>query len=171
MSNMKHFILFILLLTITALAEDNLHAIKGGLLAHATGPVSSGKEDGTDLHLELLFKKKLLKAYPALGADINLNGHTSFLYTGLVWEGKFFSYLHLGAFFGLAVHNGELDEGSESSRQLGTRVLFREALDIGVYLQENLVLSLMYDHYSNVGFEGKRNQGNDNMGLVLSYYF
>ena len=168
---MRQLILLVFLLISSACAQDSLYAIKGGFLAHATGPVSSGREEGTDLHLELLFNKKLLKAYPTIGADINLNGDTSFLYTGLVWEDKFFSYLHLGAFFGFSLHNGDLDEGNENSRQLGTRVLFREALDIGVYLRDDLVLSFMYEHNSNAGLQGKRNQGNDNLGFVLAYYF
>lgn len=161
--------MFLFLISVSA--NDNIYAIKGGLLSHATGPVSSGKEEGTDLHLELLFNQKFLKAYPTVGTDINLNGDTSFLYTGLVWEDKFFAYLHLGVFFGFALHNGDLDSADEDTRKLGTRVLFREALDIGVYLQDDLVLSFMYDHYSNAGLNGKNNQGNDNMGLVLSYYF
>ena len=169
--NMKQFIILIFLFISSGFAEDTLYAIKGGLLSHATGPISSGIEEGTDLHLELLFNKKLLKGYPTLGTDINLNGDTSFLYTGLSWEGKYFSYLYLGTFFGLALHSGDLNNGSTISRQFGTRVLFREALDIGIYLEDGLVLSFMYDHYSNGGLGAKRNQGNDNIGFVLSYYF
>ena len=148
-----------------------MHAIKAGFLAHSTGPVSSGTESGIDLNVEVLFKDRFLKAYPSIGADINLNGDTSFLYTGLSWEGKFYNFLHLGAFFGFAVHNGDLENNNNDSREYGTRVLFREALDIGIYIRDDLALNFMYDHYSNAGLTNKKNQGNDNIGLRLSYYF
>ena len=134
--NMRYLLVLLFLLFSLSNADETLYAIKGGLLAHSTGPVSSGVEDGTDAHVEVLFKDKVLKAYPSIGADINLNGDTSFLYTGLSWEGKFFDLIHLGAFFGFAIHNGDLDTSDKDTRQYGTRVLFREALDIGFYLNE-----------------------------------
>ena len=123
-----------------------------------------------DLHAELLFKKTYLKAYPSVGADINLNGDTSFFYGGFSWEGQFFEYLSLGAFFGPSIHDGESDNGASDKRQLGSRILIRAAIDIGVYLTDDITLSFMYDHYSNTGLFEKRNQGNDNMGLRLSLY-
>jgi lipid A 3-O-deacylase len=152
-------------------ADEVLYAVKGGLLAHSTGPVSSGIEDGIDAHAEVLFKDRLLKAYPSIGADINLNGDTSFLYAGLSWEGKFFDLLHLGTFLGPSIHDGESDNGDSDKRQLGSRILVRAAIDIGVYLTDDIALSFMYDHYSNTGLIEKRNQGNDNMGLRMSLYF
>ena len=128
------------------------------------------KEGGMELHPELLFKKTYLKAYPSVGADINLNGDTSFFYGGFSWEGQFFEYLSLGAFFGPSIHDGESDNGASDKRQLGSRILIRAAIDIGVYLTDDITLSFMYDHYSNTGLFEKRNQGNDNMGLRLSLY-
>jgi len=152
-------------------AEKTFYAIKGGLLSHSTGPISSGKESGIDLHAKLLFTTKILKAYPGVGTDINLNGDTSFLYGGLSRQGKFFKHLLLGAFFGLAVHNGDLDASNSDKRQFGTRLLFREAIDIGFYMNKEVSISLMYDHYSNAGLANKRNQGNDNIGIRVSYYY
>ena len=168
---MKQIILLIFILFNSICADDTFHAVRLGVLSHSTGPVSSGKEEGVDLHTEFLFNTKILKAYPAIGADINLNGDTSFLYSTLVWEGRFFKFLLLGVSLGLGVHDGELNEGSSDKRQLGTRILFREAVEIGWYLQDDLVLSFMYDHYSNSGLGSRPNKGNDNMGLRLSYYF
>ncbi len=155
----------------TVYAQDTLYALKGGILAHSTGPVSSGKEDGVDLNGEVLFNKRVLKGYPAVGADVNLNGNTSFLYGGLAWEGRLFKHLLLGGFLGLAIHNGDLDSENDDMRQLGTRVLIREAVDIGFYLRDDLVASIMYDHYSNTGLGESRNEGNDNIGIRLAYYF
>jgi Lipid A 3-O-deacylase (PagL) len=168
---MKQIIILTFLLISPIYAEGNIYALKAGLLSHSTGAISDGRESGTDLHLELLFNQKFLKAYPALGADINLHGDTSFIYSGLAWEGKFFKSLLLGTSFGIALHNGDLEGGSSENRQLGTRILFRGAVDIGLYLRPDLSMSFMYDHYSNLGLAGQRNQGNDNMGIRLSYYF
>lgn len=165
-------LLFILVfIVVSAIAQENVHAIKGGLLAHSTGPLSSGKESGVDINAEVVFSKKLLKGNLAVGMDINTNADTSFVYSGLSWEGRFLKYIQLGAFFGLGMHNGDLDKSSDEKRQLGTRILFRGALEIGLYLKEDISVSFMYDHYSNTGLSGKRNQGNDNLGLRLSYYF
>ena len=165
-------LLFILVLVVVSvMAQENIYAIKGGLLAHSTGPLSSGKESGVDINVEVLFMDELLKGHLSVGADVNTNADTSFVYSGLSWEGKFYKYIHLGAFFGLGLHNGDLDKSGSEKRQLGTRVVFREALEIGLYLKEDISVSFMYDHYSNAGLAGKRNQGNDNLGLRLSYYF
>ncbi|MCK5111338.1 MAG: acyloxyacyl hydrolase [Arcobacteraceae bacterium] len=152
-------------------ADETYHSIKGGILSHSTGPISSGRENGIDLHGELQFKEKILKGHFAVGADINTNGDTSFIFGGLAWEDRFFDNLLLGAFFGFATHDGELNNGNSDKRQLGTRLLFREAIDIGFYIKEDISISLIYDHYSNVGLNDMRNQGNDNLGIRLGYYF
>lgn len=164
-------LIMLVFVVVFAVAQENIYAIKGGLLAHSTGPYSSGKESGVDINAEVVFAQKLLKANLAVGMDINTNSDTSFIYSGLSWEGKFCKHLQLGAFFGLALHNGDLDRGRSENRQLGTRILFREALEVGLYINEDISVSFMYDHYSNAGLAGKVNQGNDNLGLRLSYYF
>ena len=168
---MTRILIIIHLLFIPLYSDGSLYALKGGLLAHSTGPVSSGKEEGVDIHMELLFNQKFLSAYLSLGANVNLNGDTSFLYTGLTWESRFLKDIHLGAFVGFAVHNGEIDSNKEDKRQFGMRILFRTALDIGYYLRDDVSLNFMYEHYSHAGLFITRNQGNDNVGLRLSYYF
>lgn len=168
---MKKIVFFLYLWANMIFANDSFHAIKGGVLSHSTGLISEGIEDGTDLHAELLYKNKLLNGYPTIGTDINLNGDTSFLYGSLTWEDKFYKDLLLGGSAGLAVHNGELEDGSSDRRQLGQRILFRVAVDIGMYFNDETAVSFMYAHYSHMGIGGKRNQGNDNIGLRLSYYF
>jgi hypothetical protein len=152
-------------------ADENYYAVKGGILAHSTGFVSTGRESGVDINTELQFKEKILKANYTVGADINTNNDTSFIYGGLSWEDRFFNHLLLGAFFGAAIHNGDLDNGASDKRQLGSRITFRESLDIGFYLNKDLSISIMYDHYSNLGLGGVRNEGNDNIGIRIGYYF
>lgn len=159
------------LLLISLRAEEGLHAIRGGILAHSTGPVSNGQEEGVDLHAEVLWNETLAGGYYVAGADLSLRGETSFIYTGLSWEKKYFKKLHLGAFGGFGIHDGKLDGDRNDRRLLGSRVLFRVAMDVGWYLNDQWSLNFLYDHYSNLGIGNVRNQGNDNMGLRLSYYF
>jgi len=56
-------------------------------------------------------------------------------------------------------------------RRFGTRFLFRETLEIGFFLNDKAAVGFVYEHCSNAGLAGKRNQGNDNTGLRISYYF
>ena len=152
-------------------ADDIFYAVKAGVLSHSTGPISNGIESGIDINAEVLFQEKFLKAHPAVGVDINTNNDTSFMYCGLAWEDRFFKHLLLGIFVGLSSHNGDIKNNHEDKRQLGSRVLLRGAIDIGYYLNKNSSISFIYDHYSHLGLLDKRNQGNDNLGLRLGYYF
>ncbi len=163
-------VFLIILYCLSVYASDNLYAVRGGVLSHSTGVISSGKESGIDLHAEALYRQRLLNAYPAVGVDLNLNGDTSFVYGTLVWEEKFLRQLLLGASLGVAIHDGELDEGSSDRRQLGSRVLIRAAVETGYFIDEAVAVSFMYAHYSHTGIK-ERNQGNDNIGLRVSYYF
>ncbi len=151
--------------------QAEIHALRGGVLSHSTGPVSNGQEHGVDVHIEAAFNDIFLNGYYALGMDLSTQGETSFVYTGLSWEGRFFRRVHLGGFLGLGLHDGELDGNRDDRRLLGTRVLFRTAVEVGWYVDDVWCLSFMYDHYSNLGIGDVRNQGNDNMGLRLSYDF
>lgn len=161
----------LVLIVMSMQGGDSFYALKGGLLSHGEGPISSGREDGIDLHAEVLFDEKFLNAYPTVGTDINVKGNTSFIYGGLAWEGRFFKHLLLGGFLGIAVHDGDLDRDDVTKRQFGTRFLFREAVEVGFYLSDHVAVGLIYDHCSNAGLAGKRNQGNDNTGVRISYYF
>jgi len=164
-------ILLLFLCLISISASENLYALKGGIFSHNAGIVTSGKDGCIDIHAELLYNKKILKGYPTFGTEININGDSSVLYTGLSWEGKYFKNLLLGAFFGATVHNGNLNNENSNQRKLGTRFLFREAIDIGYYINHNYVISFLANHYSNAGLGGVKNQGNSNIGFRLSYYF
>ena len=168
---MRKSLLLIFLCLISISANDNFHAVKAGIFSHNAGIINSSEDSYIDIHAELLYNKKILKGYPTIGAEININGDSSFLYTGLSWEGRYFKNLTLGAFFGAAVHNGNLDNESSCQRKLGTRILFREAIDIGYYINRNYTISFLANHYSNGGLGGVKNQGNSNIGFRLSYYF
>lgn len=164
-------VLITLFFLITQLYAD-IHAIKSGVLIHGEGPISSGREKGYDLNVELLYQETFIYAHLATGVELNNSGFTNFLYGGLAWDGYLFDFLAWEIFWGGAIHDGNLTPKQQDRRALGSRVLFREAIALGFGITENMTLTLIYAHYSHSGAdEGLYNQGNDNTGLRLAYYF
>lgn len=150
----------------------DIYSLKGGILAHGKGPLSSGREQGYDLTLEVLWEESFLLAYPGVGIEVNNSGFTNFLYTGLDWEGYFFDTIVWELFFGIAVHDGNLTPSDPKKRALGSRVLFREAIALGFDISSEMTVTLIYVHYSHSGTdESLYNQGSDNTGIRLGYYF
>lgn len=157
---------------ITTQLYGDFYAAKVGVLAHGEGPLSSGREQGYDLNMEILWEDTIIYAHPAVGADINNQGFTNFLYTGLAWEGYMFDIIVWELFWGGAIHDGKLQSNTPDRRSLGSRVLFREAIALGFDIAENMTFTIIYDHYSHSGTdESLPNQGTDNTGLRLAYYF
>ena len=71
---------------------------------------------------------------------------------------------------GGAVHDGETSTSRRDRKELGTRVLFREAIEIGYRFQEHHALSLRFDHISNASL-ADNNEGLDTLGVVYGYSF
>ncbi len=152
--------------------------LRFGLLAHNRGPIASRTEDGAQINMEARFASPgflslLFEPRPTVGASINTAGDTSFLYGGLTWGGFVWRGLFVEGFFGMAVHDGWLDshDPDPPRRLMGSRVVFREALEIGYRFLDVHSLSFMVDHYSNAGWIAERNQGNDDFGLRYGYKF
>lgn len=148
-----------------------------GILAHNIGPIASAREDGAQINAELRFKSPPLFEYilsprPHIGASINTAGDTSFLYLGLTWTWNITDALFLDLSFGGAIHDGWLTshEPEPDRRLMGSRLLFRESLELGYRFFDRHSLSLMLDHVSNAGLSHK-NQGNDDVGLRYGYRF
>jgi lipid A 3-O-deacylase len=150
-----------------------------GVLAHNKGLIAEHTEHGAQINLEARFRspdfmKPVLSPRPTLGVSANTAGDTSFVYGGLTWGGFLWRGLFLEGFVGLAAHDGERnsrDPEPHERRQFGSRVLFREAVEIGYRFLDNHSLSIMLDHYSNGGLLADRNQGNDDVGLRYGYKF
>ncbi len=106
---------------------------RGGILAHDRVPTLTHKEPGADINLEVLFHSPdflgvIWSPRPHLGFAINTGGDTSQLYAGLTWEWEFWSNLFVSLALGGAIHDGDLDVRSNDQKELGCRVLFREAV-------------------------------------------
>jgi hypothetical protein len=137
-------------------------AVRAGLLIHDVAPLwgNTRQERGADLNLEFTAGGPW-PIRPLAGVSINTAGHTSQLYAGLVYEyqpGRF----NFGLAAGGAIHTGAL--ASSTTRSLGSRLIFRIALEIGYELQPGQELSIYLAHISNAGL-ADHNAGLDTLGL------
>ena len=103
--------------------------------------------------------------HPHLGISINSGSDTSKLYAGVSIVpdlGALFISFSLGG----AVHNGDLV--TEDGRSLGSRLLFRLAAEVGIWVCGKHRVSVMFDHVSNGGL-ASRNAGLDTIGIRYSF--
>jgi lipid A 3-O-deacylase len=156
--------------------------LRAGVLAHDIGLFGGNAEDGADINAEVRFVspdflKWAFSPRPHLGISVNTEGATSQLYFGLTWTATLFRDVVLrgdGLFvelsLGGAVHDGEIDTQRLDRKSLGSRVLFREALEIGWAFTPSQSISLMLDHMSNANL-AERNEGLDNFGIRYGIKF
>jgi lipid A 3-O-deacylase len=153
---------------------------RAGLFHHDAGVFGRHKEDGADLDLELRFASPefldlIAAPRPHLGLRANLDGNTSQLYFGLTWSFMLWrsdgaNGLFLDASFGGSLHDGKLDGASLEHKSLGSRVLFRESLELGYRFGEVHSISLMLDHISNANL-AEHNEGLDDVGIRYGLKF
>lgn len=153
------------------------HEIRGGVLYHDF----SGKESGVDLNAEYLSKWAAFDLFiprtpvqavfrPHLGANLNLNGDTSFAYAGYSLTLNLSERLFLEGSFGGMVHNGMSDSHDDKRLDLGCNVMFRESIAAGFRITEHWNISAMLEHASNSGFCSDNN-GLTNAGIRVGYAF
>lgn len=154
-----------------------LRELRVGVLAHDVDGLWSGSraESGVDYNLELCLRRPSFRflsgeVTPNLGISVNNRGHTSKLYVGFLWWHLYDSGVFLNLGLGLAVHDGERETNRDDRKELGSRVLFRVPVEVGVRLGERHSLSLAFDHISNAGLADE-NEGLDTLGLRWGYSF
>jgi lipid A 3-O-deacylase len=151
-----------------------------------------GKEHGADINPELIWQSPIsndmiatapawlhwaLQPRPTIGAAINTAGDTDQFYVGATWSWFLTQNIInpgdgivLGYFFGPGFNDGEIRSTSDNRKALGSRVLFREALDLGYQINPTWEISAYIDHISNGGL-AKENQSINDVGLRLGYRF
>ncbi len=156
--------------------------VKIGVLAHDIGFLTHHVEGGADLNLEVLFPAPDLLTIigsprPHIGADINTAGNTSDGYFGLTWGIMLIQSLFgagdgvfVNGSLGGAVHDGYIDSGPANRKLLGSRVLFRESLELGYQLNPAISVSTLLDHISNANL-GRHNMGITSAGARLGFKF
>ncbi|RYE05840.1 MAG: acyloxyacyl hydrolase [Rickettsiaceae bacterium] len=113
-------------------------------------------------------KSAFMSPRPHLGVMIAANGGTNQLYGGVTWRipmQQFFAELS----FGGEIHDSPLrKKPGIKKRALGTRLLFRESIGLGVNLTEQLTATALIDHASNASIR-LPNSGLTEAGLQIGY--
>ena len=169
-------LLFLILGTASVGHTGPVDEIRVGLLYHDPELWGgSGDEEGFDLNGELILSPSLELfsgiLRPNLGFSLNSEGNTSKIYGGALWEYRWPRGYFFDLGFGLAVHNGEIEEGKVADMaQLGSTVLFRVAFEVGFAIGNRHLISMMFDHISNA-YLADPNEGLDTLGLRYGYRF
>lgn len=150
--------------------------LRVGLLQHDLDGYG-GSENGVDLTVELrgsplqgAFWRRVLSPRPHVGVNLNDSGATSSLYAGLSWIVDVGEIAYVSADFGGAVHDGKLETADPDRAELGSRILFHEALELGVRTGERWRLGVRIDHISNANLASE-NDGITNIGVLVSREF
>ncbi len=154
-----------------------LSEVRLGIVHHDTGVFGHNKEDAVDIALGVRFQPLsgdvwdiVANPRPFLGLNINTAGDTSSLNGGLnwdwtVWNQSFFSFA-----WGGAVHDGKLSTNKPGRKELGSRVLFYLAAELGYRFGSHQSVAIRLDHMSTAGLTDD-NEGLDTVGLVYGYHF
>jgi len=161
-----------------ALAEPAgfVSEVKLGVLAHDVPILGrDNREGGVDINGEILFQSVDLlgpdwQLRPHLGLQVNLSGGTSQAYAGLSATRYLSQRIWGTASVGGAIHTGETTDFDEDRKSLGSRALFRLAVELGVDVTQNASVSLYFDHESNASL-GTFNPGLDNVGVRAGWRF
>lgn len=169
--------------------------IKAGLLTQSSSILDSDNpgefwyqkdEHGASVNGEVLFNgpgflQHIYTPRINLGLNISTAGDTDYAYTGLQWDGNLTDKLFVAGFFGFMVHDGVIsraptDPRYNTTRMLGSRVLFRLGPEIGYNFDAHNSLMLTYAHSSNGwilnGFDVEgHNEGLDQIGVRYGYKF
>ena len=157
--------------------DDHRGEWRLGVVDHDAGVFGRTKESGVDITAELRFKPLRGGFWDALGsprlhvgANISTAGDTNQFYSGLTWSWYFWGPLFASFDFGASIHDGSLSSSKSDEKELGSRILFREALELGVRLTHRHSLAIRLDHSSNANL-ADNNEGIDTIGLVYGYRF
>lgn len=157
--------------------DDHRGEWRFGISDHDAGVFGRTKESGVDITAELRFKPLHGGFWDALGsprlhigANISTAGDTSQFYSGLTWSWYFWGPLFASFDLGASIHDGSLSSSKSDAKELGSRILIREALELGVRLTHRHTLAIRLDHASNANL-AKHNEGIDSIGLVYGYRF
>jgi lipid A 3-O-deacylase len=172
------------LLSGTAAAQQPklVNELKIGGMAHDVGFLGRHVEGGANVNVELLFTPPDLFRYigsprPHIGGGINTSGNTSYGYFGLTWGIMLIQNLFRGGdgvfangSLGGAVHDGHLLTAPPDRKRLGSRILFRESLELGYQVNPAISVSAILDHISNANL-ASRNAGITSAGARVGFRF
>jgi lipid A 3-O-deacylase len=156
--------------------------VRLGVLAHDLSVGGSRKEGGANINGTIFFNRLpkiesvpgwlafILAPRPIIGGSVNTSGDTSYGHFGVNWGGDVTERLFVDFSFGGAIHSGNKNVNDPARKHLGCRVVFREALSVGVHITEQINVSGIIEHISNAGI-CSRNDGITSAGARLGYRF
>jgi lipid A 3-O-deacylase len=155
----------------------SLSEVRLGIAHHDTGVFGHNKEDAVDIALGVRFQPLggevwdvVANPRPFLGLNFNTAGDTSSLNGGLNWDWDVWNQTFFSFAWGGALHNGKLSTNNPGRKELGSRVLFYLAAELGYRFDRRQSVVIRLDHMSNAGLTND-NEGLDTVGLVYSYHF
>ena len=132
----------------------------------------------------------LFSPHPVFGVTINTEDETHTAYLALHWQYDFDNRLFLAGAFGFAAHTGNLDQAERQCAPgegcslpgnrafvdtgevtLGSRILFRESIELGYWVAERHGISVYFAHVSNASLFDEDNDGMNFLGLRYRYAF
>jgi hypothetical protein len=144
----------------------------------------------TLLTFENRYLRFLFSPNPIVGGTINSDNETHTAYLAMNWQYRFESDWFVAGSFGFTYHTGNLDQAEENcpvgttcslpgNRRfvdtgdvtLGSRILFRESVELGYWVAERHGLSLYFAHMSNASIFDEDNDGMNFLGLRYRYAF
>lgn len=136
------------------------------------------------------FLKFLFSPHPILGGTINTDNETHTGYLALGWQYVFESGVFIGGSFGFTYHSGNLHRPTRDCQlgdsctlpglrsffddgdvYLGSRILFRESIELGYRFAGRHGVSVYLAHMSNAGLFDDDNDGMNFAGLRYRYAF
>jgi hypothetical protein len=99
-----------------------------------------------------------------------MSGRTSSLYAGFTWIVNLNARAYASIDLGGAVHDGKLKSDDPERAELGSRLLFREAVEIGIRVGDGWSVGIRLDHISNANLASE-NDGITDLGLIISRSF
>ena len=155
-----------------------LQELNFGLHYHDAAVFGNREEDGVAISAEAIFRTwafldDIGAPRPTLGAYLNTAGDTSYAYAGVTWsfEEVILDDAFINLFLGLTIHNGGLTRfGGQSGKEFGSRIIFREAVELGYRFGGRHGVSFLVDHISNANTSGN-NEGLDSVAIRYGYRF
>ena len=151
--------------------------LRFGVVHHDTGVLGRNEESGVDIALGMRFLPLrgdiwdlLQNPRPFIGANINTSGDTSSLNFGVNWDWDLWRQTFFSFAVGGAAHTGKLETLRLDRKELGSRVLFYLAAELGYRINQRHSLAVRLDHMSNAKLADK-NEGLDTVGLVYGYHY
>lgn len=156
----------------------NAAEVRIGALRHdVRSGLKQRYEKGTDIQAEYqtntfdnAFFKFILDPHVHGGININTHHATNVIYAGLTWRLDLGTLFFMEASFGGGCHDGQRKKKTKHKNALGSRLLFRESISLGLQFTKQQSLSLVLEHMSNAKMV-KPNPGLTNFGIRWGYRF